>query len=80
MDMMKKLRPPATKRKELLTYINTKVNECNGLSAIRISNCKAYADADLEEVRSYLSTRRMVLFNQSAVIQRYFDKQFVKLM
>lgn len=80
MDMMKKLRPPATKRKELLTYINMKVSECNGLSSVRINNCRSHADADLEEVRSYLSTRRMVLFNQSAAIQRSFDKQFVKLM
>ena len=80
MDMMGKLRPPATKRKELLTYINMKADECNGLSAIRISNCRAHADADLEEVRSYLNTRRMVLFSQSAAIQRSFDKQFVKLM
>lgn len=80
MDMMEKLRPPATKRKELLTYINMKVDECNGLSSVRINNCRAHADADLEEVRSYLNTRRMVLFSQSAAIQRSFDKQFVKLM
>lgn len=81
MDLVtRQLMPPATRRKELLASINTDVTTCNRLTSVRLNHCSRLKDASLEEVLTYLNTRRIDLFYKSHNIQRKFDKQFVKLI
>lgn len=81
MDLVtRQLLPPATRRKELLASINTDLTTCDKLTSIRLNHCNRLKDANLEEVLTYLNTRRIDLFSKSHNIQRKFDKQFIKLI
>lgn len=70
----------SSRRTELLADIKTNVDDCNRLSNIRLNQCQSLKESSLENVREYLTTRRMLLFYSSDAIQRTFDKQFIKLL
>ena len=79
-DITRKLWQPATVRKELLNTINNNVLMCNGISNIRLNNCKVYENSPIEVVRDYLNTQRISLFRRSHQIQREFDALHIRLM
>ena len=69
-----------SRRTELLADIKTNVDNCNRFSNIRLNQCQSLKESSLENVREYLTTRRILLFYSSDAIQRTFDKQFIKLL
>lgn len=68
------------RRTELLNSINTNVDSCNRLTDIRLNQCRLLNESSLDDVKEYLTTRRIALFYSSDAIQRTFDKQFIKLL
>ena len=69
-----------SRRTELLADLKTNVDNCNRFSNIRLNQCQSLKESSLENVREYLTTRRILLFYSSDAIQRTFDKQFIKLL
>lgn len=81
MDLVtRQLIPPATKRKELLADIKANVTACNNFTNTRLNNHRLLSDASIDDIRVYLNGRRLDLFYKSDVIQRKFDKQFIRLI
>lgn len=70
----------SSRRTELLADIKTNVDSCNRISNTRLNQCQSLKGSSLENVREYLTTRRIMLFYSSDAIQRTFDKQFIKLL
>ena len=70
----------SSRRTELLADIKTNVDNCNRFSNIRLNQCQSLKESSLENVREYLTTRRILLFYSSDDIQRTFDKQYIKLL
>lgn len=68
------------RRTELLNNINTNVDSCNKLTDMRLNQCRLLNESSLDDVKEYLTTRRIALFYSSDAIQRTFDKQFIKLL
>lgn len=68
------------KHTELLNNINTNVDSCNRLTDMRLNQCRLLKESSLDDVKEYLTTRRIALFYNSDAIQRTFDKQFIKLL
>ena len=71
---------PDIKRKELLSDIKANVTACNNFTNTRLNNHRLLRDASLDEIKVYLNGRRLDLFYNSDVIQRKFDKQYIRLM